>query len=223
MSLLKLHKETQAIVFDFDGTIALSEPVHIKAWIDTIIHHSKSIPENFEHHILGQSDQYIAGMLCEYWQESLPKDALIAKKMSLFKENIRSSCPLVEGVLEAIKSLASHTPLALATSSSIQEISPIIEHYELTKYFKIILTIEDVVDPKPNPEIYLKAAELLGVSPENCWVFEDSTYGITAANRAGMKVVGITTSLSQQEMPPVETSLENFENFAFIESFLGLA
>lgn len=217
------HKSNKkAVIFDFDGTIALSEPLHINAWIKVVENLNKNLPENFHHEILGKSDVSTAKMLVDFWGDSQPYQDLVLSKQQQFKEVInKGDCPLVEGALEILRHLARRMPIALATSSTWDEITPIFEFYKLKHYFNEILTVDIVENPKPNPEMYQKAAARLNMEPQNCWVFEDSIHGINAANSAKMNVIGLTTSLTKSQMPPVRAAIKDFTDLKQIEHLVG--
>ncbi|AZA60029.1 HAD family phosphatase [Chryseobacterium indoltheticum] len=90
--------------------------------------------------------------------------------------------------------------LGLVTSSDLEKLTRVITQKNLDLYFNVMITANDVVDGKPSPECYLKAAYKLGVEPVNCIVFEDSFAGISAARSAGMIVVGVSSSHSKNEL-----------------------
>jgi beta-phosphoglucomutase len=99
-------------------------------------------------------------------------------------------------------------PMGLASNGEPANVELIVERTGLRPYFRAIVNGQQVVNPKPHPEIYLRVAELLGVSPPNCIVFEDSHAGVQAALAAGMRVVGLRTTHGY--LPGTSITVDNF-------------
>src|SRR6202000_737021 len=100
--------------------------------------------------------------------------------------------------------------IAMATSATVEDIDFILNKIPIRDDFEVIVNSTMVSKPKPNPQIFLKAAEQLGVEPARCIVFEDSLAGIKAANSAGMKVVAITTGHPADELHPVDLVINDY-------------
>lgn len=105
--------------------------------------------------------------------------------------------------------------LAMASSATIDDIDFILSHVPVRNYFDAIIDGNRVSKSKPNPQIFLKAADDLGVKPEDCVVFEDSLAGIKAANAAGMKVIGITTSHPPDKLQPADLIIADYTALDF--------
>lgn len=198
-----------ALIFDFDGVIVLSEPVHCRAWEDVARSFGQRLPEGFLEGGIGKSDGALSDDLAALWEGAAPQDILAAKRR-FYQGRAESETNLVSGIAEALDYFARHFPIGLATSSCRNDIEPVLRRYDLARHFGAILTIESVERPKPHPEIYLKAADRLGRSPGRCWVFEDSVQGARAARAAGTRVVGITTTLAPEELHPIEAHFPDF-------------
>lgn len=209
----------QALIFDFDGVIALSEPTHARAWFDVAKAFDRELPEGFIESGIGHSDPMLSDRLGEDWGGLKGADILEAKQ-TYFRRRIGEEVELVPGVKPAIERWFGRYPMALATSSTREDLAPVMEREGLWPKFETVLTRDSVVRPKPDPEIYLSAASKLGVAPERCWVFEDSVQGVSAARDAGMKVVGITTTFAAESLHPVEGCFENFLNVQRIERLI---
>lgn len=209
----------RAIVFDFDGVIALSEPVHVRAWEDLAREFDRPLPEGFLESGIGFSDVGLSEILCRAWGDPIPVAEMLGRKRALYARRSHETT-LVPGVRDAIAHFAERVPLAIATSSSASDIDPVVERHGLRDYFRAILTIDHVRDPKPHPEIYLKAADRLGVEPERCWVFEDSAHGADAARAAGARVIGVTTTLAPERIGPVHGHVPDFSDLAGLRRLL---
>jgi beta-phosphoglucomutase-like phosphatase (HAD superfamily) len=96
--------------------------------------------------------------------------------------------------------VAASVPRAVATSASRQDVHRLLGHLGLRELFDAVVTAEDVRLGKPDPEVYLLAAEGIGVAPVQCLVFEDSVVGVQAARRAGMRVIGVATAHTDAEL-----------------------
>ena len=120
----------------------------------------------------------------------------------------------VAGVDGFLATLAAHgIPCAVATTFSRLDAGRILAHLGLTDHFPIVVTADDVRRPKPDPEVYLRAAEGVGVEPGACLVFEDAVMGVAAARTAGMRVIGVMTTYAESELlrAGAERAIPNFE------------
>lgn len=203
------------IIFDFDGTIALSEHVHMQAWQDLAVHYGQSLPGGFLERGVGLTDAELAAELAEHWAEALVTGVgeLLVKKRKNYQERCFEDSLLVPGIAAALEKLAARFPLAIATSASRHDIAPTMRRYDLVRHFQAIVTIEDVEKPKPDPEIYLLAAKKIGVDPQSSFAFEDSPAGARAARAAGLKVIGMTTTFPSGGIGDVVASIADYTAF----------
>lgn len=204
------------IIFDFDGVIALSEPVHARAYEDMARELNKELPEGLIESGIGKTDSGLSQELAEIWGDGITGEEVLAMKRERYRRRAVSEAALVPGVDNALRELSSWCPLALATSSSRGDVMPYLEHHGLDGFFKAILTFESVTQAKPHPEIYLSAARELNRPPEHCWVFEDSIQGANAARSAGARLIAITTTYSADELMPAHAAFPNFESLESI-------
>jgi beta-phosphoglucomutase len=209
------------LIFDFDGTICLSETVHMDAWVVTAAKLSLPLPHDFIENGVGIADRHIAAELEKQWKHVLPADEILRLKCVEFRGRDAAKFPLVSGVLSFIQE--AHRiglPIALATSSAMADIEPVLTARSLRKYFSAVFTIESVVHPKPDPEIYLKASASLGIAPKKAFVFEDSIPGTTSARAAGCNVIGIGTAHKADELGELHGYIKTFDNHDMIFSQL---
>jgi len=215
---------TKALIFDFDGTLTLSEPVHMSAWIEMARQHSLPLPEGFLEAGIGHTDREDAEILAESWGLRDPQHtgaSLLAEKRATYQRKALTESVLVDGVPEMLAHFSRIYPLGLATSASYDDINPILERYDLGQYFKSVVTIEDVQIGKPHPEIYLKSAQNLDVDPSACVAFEDTIIGGNAARAAGMRVIGMTTTFAERELGKVIGAIRDFRNLPVIEGLIA--
>lgn len=208
------------LVFDFDGVIALSEPVHVGAWEDVAREFGRGLPEGFAELGIGRTDRYCALVLAEAWGEGMTWDAVLRLKQRHYRRRAAEESVLAPGVVETLRYFAGRAPMAIATSSSRHDLEPYFQREGIGAYFDEVLTFESVQEPKPHPEIYLLAASRLGLPPERCVVFEDSVQGATAARAAGTRLIGMTTSFTAEELAPVDAHLPDFADLAVLLGIL---
>ncbi len=131
-----------------------------------------------------------------------PEAARLAdRKRNHYLRLSRRGLPAVRGVAAFLDALdAAAVPRAVATSASRDDVDRLLGPLGLRESFEVVVAAEDVRFGKPDPEVYLRAAEGLGVAPGACLVFEDSVVGVQAARRAGMRVIGVTTAHTEDEL-----------------------
>jgi HAD superfamily hydrolase (TIGR01509 family) len=192
----------KAVLFDMDGVIVDTEPLHRKAYFLMFSDMNIAVSETLYTSFTGQSTLNICKKLVDMFAISEAPEILVACKRKHFKylfEN-DSSLQLLDGVLDLIKDY--HTnglTLVLASSASMPNIDRIFDRFDLNKYFIAKLSGADLKESKPHPEIFIKAAEAAGQPRETCMVIEDSSNGIKAAVDAGIFVVGYDSKNSTDQ------------------------
>jgi beta-phosphoglucomutase family hydrolase len=192
----------QAFIFDMDGTIIDNMRFHNQTWVKLLA--TEGIAIDLEHFARRTSGKKNPEILREFVGSHL-SDAEIAafsaRKEVLYRELYRPHVKAIDG-LEAFLKTAQNLqiPMALATSSDQINIAFILTGLGLETSFNVIVGSENVTHSKPHPEIFLTAAQKLGVAPEQCLVFEDSRAGIEAAQQAGMQIVVLATTFPASEL-----------------------
>jgi HAD superfamily hydrolase (TIGR01509 family) len=203
-------------IFDHDGVLVDSLELHSKAWVEFGVRQNLPIDNDFVRDTFGLTNFTIFERL--YGRE-LPRDEAIALgelKESCYRDMARGTIELMAGVHDLINCLASHSfQLAIGSSATLPNLHLTVEECGLAGRFKSIVGLEDVRQGKPDPEVFLKAAERAGVAPRNCVVFEDAVFGIQAAKAAGMHAVGVGTTnplavLTQAGADEVVQTLEDY-------------
>lgn len=194
-------RNIQAVVFDMDGVIVDSEPHHERAFL----HVFEEIGYGATHGIrfsdfIGQSDVTV-------WHEFMarhnpPFDLahLAALKQRRLLDLMRAAQPIFEGLPDLVRKLAAKFPLAVASGSQHPVIETVLAMKGLRPFFSTVVSFTDVKRGKPAPDIFLRAAELLGVAPARCCVIEDSKPGLAAGLAAGMRVIAITNTYPAAEL-----------------------
>jgi beta-phosphoglucomutase family hydrolase len=192
----------KAVIFDMDGTMINNMAYHKKSWYEFCNRHGLSLDEDsFRQKISGKKNDQIFRLL---FNRELTLEEIAdftEEKESVYREIYEPDIKEVAGLRAVITQIQEKgLALAIATTAPKKNREFVLEKLGLQGIFKVILGDEDVTKGKPDPEIYLKTAEQLGVQPSECLVFEDSPPGANAGINAGMHVVGLLTSHSAEEL-----------------------
>ena len=182
----------KAVIFDMDGVIIDSEPIHFQVDIEVL----QSVGSDVGKSVL---EKYVGMTNPEMWSDIIKTyninesidniiDLQINRKIDIIKN---LDINPIDGIRELLINLKKENiPIAIASSSPILFIEAVLAKFEIQDYFKIILSGEEVLKGKPAPDIYLETARLLSLNPSDCLVIEDSKNGVIAAKVAGMKCIG---------------------------------
>jgi HAD superfamily hydrolase (TIGR01509 family) len=200
-----------AFIFDMDGVIIDSNPFHKIALKKFCQKYGQDLAEEqLKEKIYGRTNRdWITNVFGKLDEKKLR--AYADEKEALFRKIYEQDVHALSGLitfLEAMDRLG--IPRAIATSAPRANVDFTLSHTGIEKYFTLILDESFVSKGKPDPEIYIKTAEALGLAPENCIVFEDSLSGVTAGKRAGCKVVGVTTTHSREELSETDLVINDF-------------
>jgi beta-phosphoglucomutase family hydrolase len=215
----KKTKMLKAVIFDMDGVIIDSEPMHNKAYHDMFDEVGINVSTELYESFTGQSTINICKRLCDHFNLDEAPETLVALKRKHYKHFFYSNSDLglIDGVLDLIKDYHSNgLTLVLGSSAAMTSINQIFDRFDLNKYFVAKLSGGDLKQSKPHPEIFIKAAEATGFSKNECIVIEDSTNGIEAAKAAGIFCVGYDSFHSKnQDYSKADLVVNNFKDIAF--------
>ncbi len=201
-----------AAIFDMDGTLIDNTPYHFKSW--------QALFKKYDKGQLSKQTYYtqisgvpimntLRGLFPDHDETGLK--ALLNEKEGLYRELYAPYLAPINGLENFLNELKNAgVKMAMATSATVEDINFILNKVPIRDDFDEIVNSTMVSKPKPNPQIFLKAAEKLNREPANCVVFEDSLAGIKAANDAGMKVVGITTGHAAADLQPVALVINDY-------------
>jgi HAD superfamily hydrolase (TIGR01509 family) len=194
-------KEYQAIIFDMDGVIVNSEPLHERAYLELFqeLGYGDNHGVDFNNYI-GRTDKALIEDFCAAHKPAFSVERLSNLKKDRFLSIMRESEPIFEDLPELVERLAARYPLAVASGSLHPVIDAVLALKNLRQYFKFCVSSSDVPHGKPAPDIFLHTAKLLGVPPQSCCIIEDSPAGIAAARAAQIDVIAITNSLPRQHL-----------------------
>lgn len=199
----------RAFVFDFDGVIANSEPLHFRAYRDVLAERGLTLTERaYYDQYLGYDD--IGAFRAIAQDAGVPLDDaavadLVAKKAVRLEELERASSVLFPGAREAITRMAAAWPTAIASGALKPEILRVLDHEQLRSRFATVVSAEDTPASKPDPAPYLLAVQQLsatlpGLVPAECVAIEDSRWGLVSARTAGLRTIGITQTYPASEL-----------------------
>jgi HAD superfamily hydrolase (TIGR01509 family) len=183
------------LIFDVDGVIVDSNPVHVETWSAYLKRCGREVPPGFAERMFGRRNDEIVRDL---FGPALSREEAVKHgeaKEALYRETMREVFAryLVPGVTSFV--MQQHgRPLAVASNAEPANVHFVLEAAGLRGCFPVVVDGHQVDRPKPDPQIYLRAADLLGLPPGDCIVFEDTPTGVEAACRAGMRVVGVATT-----------------------------
>lgn len=218
--------ETQpikALIFDMDGVIIDTEPLHKEAKRAALAAFGLTIPESYYLDFRGRSDEDFAQTVGrQYGLSPEQRQEVLRLKHSVFESRETSLLP-VEGVLEFLRmARPQFEKMAVTTSATPRNQQFAFDHLGLHPFFDVVVNASDITRTKPDPEPYLTTVARLRYPADACLVIEDSINGILSAKAAGCMVAAITTSYSGDELleTPADVVVESYRQLA---AHLGLA
>ena len=182
--------EPQGLVFDCDGTLADTMPLHWHAWQLITQRHNLHFPEDRFYSLGGVPSRDILKMLAEEQGRSLDHIAVAHEKENAYLPLMAQVEP-IHAVVEIAKANYGKIPMAVASGGTQPIIVGVLEHLKIRHLFDAVVTSEMVKNQKPAPDIFLEAARRIGVKPELCRAYEDTDLGMQAIRSAGMDAVDV--------------------------------
>lgn len=190
--MINLHHDYDGLIFDMDGTLADTMPTHFTAWTRSMKAHGIDFSEERFYALGGVPAPVIIDMLAKEQGKTVDSIAVAEEKEELFLQLLQDVQPIlpVRAIAEFHRE---HIPMAVATGSPKWVAEKILKALGIRDWFQAVVGAECVENSKPAPDVYLRAAELIGVDPRRCHAFEDTELGMEAARNAGMTVININT------------------------------
>ena len=206
----------KAFIFDMDGVIVDSEPLHFEVNRRIMRDFGLEFSDEFFHAYVGITNEQMWADLIERYSLNTTIEELQKKDFLLKKEVFRDLQP-IKGIPELLANLKKDgIAIGLASSSDKAFIEMVLEELGIRGYFQAVVSGEEVERSKPEPEIFLRAAELLNVDPADCLVLEDSRHGVEAAKRAGMICIGYQNPNSgPQDLSRADKIVHTLENLDY--------
>jgi len=185
--------EFAGYIFDLDGTLVDTMPLHYRAWNRAMQQAGlrEELSEDLFYSLGGVPTRRVARLLAEHYGLTIDVEKVFHQKEALFLE-LRAEMKLIEAVVAFARQAATaHIPVSVASGGPRDIVRHTLELMHLRELFPVVVTPEDVAHGKPAPDMFLLAAKQMGVAPGKCLVFEDAEPGIQAAEAAGMRWVRV--------------------------------
>jgi beta-phosphoglucomutase family hydrolase len=204
----------QAVVFDMDGVLVDSGAHHRDAWRQLLGELGLTPAHDFWRLTIGRPGEEAVALLLGRPVDAEEAGRLARRKREHYARLTARGMVPIPGAPTFVTELARRgIPRAVATSASRHDMDAMLSGVGLRRHFDVIVTAEDVRRGKPDPEVYVRAAEGLGLAPGRCVVFEDSLVGVHAARSAGMRVIGVSSAHTDRELEAAgaERAIADFE------------
>lgn len=192
-------REIRAVVFDLDGLLVDSEPVQISAWERFLVKYERTLDPSLLQRMFGLRIWDSARLLVDELNLPLTVDEVVAERDALFFDLLPGRLREMPDAAATVRALAARgLPLALATSGHRRYVDVALQALKLEGAFGVEVTGDMVEQGKPAPDIYLAAADELGIEPEHCLALEDAPLGIASARAAGMICLAIPNEMTRE-------------------------
>lgn len=204
-------------IFDWDGVIIDSSRHHERAWELLAEEENRALPEGHFKRGFGRKNERIIPELLAWTHDEGEIRRLSLRKESLYRELLAAdTLTILPGAGEFLDMLRSHdVPCVVGTSTHRENIDMQMRMVDLRDYFTAIVTGEDVDRGKPDPQVFLVAAQRIGVPPSQCVVFEDVPAGVEAAKRGGMKAVAVTTTHRKKNLAAADMVVDRLDQVSY--------
>ncbi len=191
---IEIHPDAKALIFDIDGTLADSMPVHYDCWVEVLKNNGIQCNRDIIKQLTGIPTADIVLEINKMFNSDLDVETIVRQKEKAYIMNIKRVKP-IKPVIDIVKEYYKKLPVSAGTGCyrNIAELT--LKTINMYSYFDILVTADNVENHKPNPDTFLKCAELMKVAPEHCQVFEDTENGFLAAKNAGMILTDINKYL----------------------------
>lgn len=189
---LLIPEDIQALIFDLDGTLADTMPIHIEAWKVAGRKYGVAITDDMINRTAGRPTIAVVDILNEEngWQ-LIPAEVKAAKDVAYEALKVTLGVRPIPVVFDLATRYRGILPMAIGTGSTRPRTEDTLGAMGIRDWFEVVITADDVVNFKPSPDTYLQCAEGLGIDPAHCLVFEDADFGLRAGIAAGMRVVDV--------------------------------
>jgi beta-phosphoglucomutase family hydrolase len=194
---MKLPAHIKGLIFDCDGTLADTMPLHWRAWQIITQRHNLHFPEDRFYSFGGVPSRDILKLLSTEQGRSLDHIAVAHEKEETYMQTLPQIEP-IHAVVEIAKENHGRIPMAVASGGTQKIICEVLDHLKIRHLFKAVVTSEMVKNQKPAPDIFLEAAKRIGVGPKFCRAYEDTELGMQAIRSAGMDAVDVRELLEKR-------------------------
>jgi beta-phosphoglucomutase len=207
----------KAIVFDFDGVLADTEPLHFRAYQEVLASVATTLTrEEYYERLVGYNDEDCFRLIAQSrgWEPDESRiAALVADKGRVFEQVILDTDTLYAGAAGCVERMAAEFPLGIASGALKHEILLTLRRARLDHHFRFIVGSGDTPKSKPAPDPYIRAAEKHGLLPSECVAIEDSRWGLESARSAGLRTVGITHTYPAEQLGASDVVIKSLAEF----------
>lgn len=195
---LNVYPEARALIFDLDGTLSNSLPVHIATWNKVGEQYGFTFDPQIIYEMTGMPTIDFARRIVEQFKLDADPHEIVKMKQQSFWDSAKLLEPVKE-IVAIVKEYHNRLPMSVGTGASRRSAEVQLAALDIAKYFDFIVSADNVTRHKPEPETFLECARLMNVKPEHCQVFEDGDLGILAAKSAGMMVTDVRPHINYGE------------------------
>ncbi|REE83565.1 HAD superfamily hydrolase (TIGR01509 family)/beta-phosphoglucomutase family hydrolase [Lutibacter oceani] len=188
--MIEIPKQVKGLIFDLDGTIANTMQNHFLSWREAILPHGIDFNAELFKSLTGKPREATIIRLNEMFGTNMDPIAVGKVKGETFKKMVNQTKE-ISVVADVVRKYHTVLPMSIGTGSTKNGAKTTLEVIGMNHFFDIVITANDIQNPKPHPETFLKCADLMGINPKECIVFEDGILGMQAAKEAGMLVVDV--------------------------------
>ena len=206
----------KAFLFDLNGTMIDDMQFHLKAWYH-ILNDDLGANLSWEEtksHMYGKNSELLIRVFGKDRFTQEETDRLSLEKEKRYQQEYKPHLQLIPGLQQFLeKAHALNIPMAIGSAATMFNVDFAVDNLNIRHYFKAIVSADHVHTSKPHPETFLKAAELVGIDPGNCLVFEDAPKGVEAAQNAGMPSVVLTTMHEKEEFATYNNIIQYIRDY----------
>ncbi len=205
-----MDKNIKAIIFDFDGVVVDSEPIYEEVAIELFRKLGVEIHSDDWKDFKGLSEDGFYNMTQKKYNLSISKEDFFIEDKKKLKEKFKTDLFYMPGFIEFLGEITPVYETGLVTSSSRELLNWIFVNTPVERNFQHLITAEDIENPKPHPDPFLKMSRDLNINPENMIVIEDSINGVISAKKAGMQTIGFLSSFTKEELSDADYHASNY-------------
>jgi len=185
----------KAVIFDWDGTLADTKKAVVRSFQKVLVEAGCVVSDEFIERRVGIGTKRTLEEVLEECNVRFDDEMLekLTREKIRIQANLTNIVSLFEGAIELLQNLQGRIKIALATMSSRKVVGKLLSEKRIGGYFDVVVTADEIVKPKPDPEVFFVSAARLGVDPEDCVVVEDSVFGVRAAKAAEMKCIAVSS------------------------------
>ena len=212
------NKAVRAVIWDMDGVIVNTGPYHCQSWQYVFKKQGLKFTEEDFQHIFGQRNDTIIRKTIGRDLTPAEVDAMAKDKEEYFRELVKPNLKPFPGVINLLKTLKDNgIAAAIASSAPMENIRLILGGLGIEGYFQAIVFGREVSEGKPSPQVFLLAAQKLGIEPQNCIGIEDAVAGVTAVKRAGMPCIAVTNTHPAKSLVEADWVVDSLEKVSLKE------